>query len=125
MSQIIKAFTGVFITLFLTATGVGILGAFLQTLQAQNFHGKIIDEMENSDYAITVLNELFVDVNNQGNDLEIMLFLEDGTILECDSQSELPEKLNEINMAEVTLTYSVQIPFLGLNQNYCIVGYAR
>ena len=125
MSQIIKAFTGIFMALFLTATGVGILNAFLQTLQAQNLHGKIIDEMENSDYAITVLDELFVDVNKQGAELELMLFLEDGTMLECDSQSELPELLRDINMAEVTLTYSVQIPFLGLNQNYRIVGYAR
>lgn len=125
MSQIIKAFTGVFMALFLTATGVGILSAFLQTLQAQNLHGRIIDEMENSDYAITVLSELFVDVNKQGVDLEIMLFLEDGTILECDSQNELPERLNEINMAEVALTYSVRIPFLGVSQDYRIVGYAR
>ena len=46
MSQIIKAFTGIFMVLFLMATSMGILGAFVQTLQVQNLHGQVIDELE-------------------------------------------------------------------------------
>ena len=59
MSQIIKVFTGIYILLFLMSAGMGLLGAFLQTLQAQNLHGMVIDELENSDYAPSVLEGAF------------------------------------------------------------------
>lgn len=46
MSQIIKAFTGIFIVMFMMVSATGILGAFLQTLHAQNLHAAIINELE-------------------------------------------------------------------------------
>ena len=125
MSQIIKAFTGVFIVLFLMATSTGILEAFMQTLQAQNLHGKVIDELENSDYSLSVLEETFQLVADYGVTLEVLLYLEDGSFLRCDSQDSVPESLGAVTMAEVALDYPVQIPFVGLDKSHRLVGYAR
>ena len=125
MSQIIKAFTGVFIVLFLMTTGTGILGAFLQTLQAQNLHGKVIDELENSDYATSVLEEAFEIAQRQGVTLEVLLYLKNGEVLSCDSKNTVPEVLENVEMAEVLLAYPIRIPFVGLNQSHRLAGYAR
>ena len=59
MSQVIKTFLGVFLILFLTVTAAGVLGAFYQMLHAQNLHAKMIDELENSDYAPLVMEACF------------------------------------------------------------------
>ena len=125
MSQIIKAFTGVFIVLFIMATGTGILGAFLQTLQAQNLHGKVIDELENSDYSLSVLRENFQIVEEYGAQLEVLLYLEDGSVIVCHNANEVPGSIPAVTMAEVALEYPVRIPFVGLDRSHQLVGYAR
>ena len=125
MSQIIKAFTGVFIVLFLMTTSVGILGAFMQTLQAQNLHGKVIDELENSDYSLSVLEETFQIASDYGATLEVLLYLEDGSFLRCDKQEAVPDTLEAVTMAEVALNYPIQIPFVGLDKSHRLIGYAR
>ena len=117
MSQIIKAFTGVFIALFLMATGVGILESFLQTLQAQNIHGMVIDELENSDYATTVLRENFERTEDHGMELALMLYLENGDVLLCQSKEMVPQEEVKVSMAEVMVTYPLQIPFVGLKES--------
>lgn len=125
MSQIIKAFTGVFIVMFLMATGTGILGAFLQTMQAQNFHGKVIDELENSDYARPVLEDAFQIAKQSGGTLEVLLYMENGSSVCCDSLITMPETIGKVEMAEVLLTYPLQLPFIGTIKNYQLAGYAR
>ena len=125
MSQIIKAFTGIFMVLFLMATSMGILGAFVQTLQVQNLHGQVIDELENSDYSIAVLEETFQIAKNHGVTLEVLLYLEDGSFMRCDSQSTVPASLGYVEMAEVAVSYPIQIPFVGLDKRHRLVGYAR
>lgn len=125
MSQIMKAFTGVFIVLFIMATGTGILGAFIQTLQAQDLHGKIIDELENSDYALSVIRENFQIVEEYGLQLEVLLYLEDGSVITCHNASEVPASMAAVTMAEVALAYPVRIPFVGLDRSHQLVGYAR
>lgn len=125
MSQIIKAYTGVFMALFLMATSVGILGASMQTLQAQNLHGKVIDELENSNYSLLVLEELFRIAEDYGVTLEILLYLENGDFLRCSHQNMVPDVLEDVTMAEVVLEYPVRIPFVGLDKSHRLVGYAR
>ena len=39
MSQIIKAFMGVFLTLFMAVTAMGILAAYMEVMNAQDMHG--------------------------------------------------------------------------------------
>ena len=107
------------------ATGTGILGVFLQTLQAQNLHGKIIDELENSDYAASVLKDTFEVAQNQGTQLEVLLYLENGSAFTCDSRETVQEDMEKVKMAEVSLTYPIHIPFVGLERKQKLVGYAR
>ena len=38
MSQIIKAFMGVFLTLFMAVTAMGILAAYMEVMNAQDMH---------------------------------------------------------------------------------------
>lgn len=125
MSQIIKAYTGVFLVLFLMATGVGILGAFLQTMQAQDLHGKIIDELENSDYAVGVLKETYEITENYGLNLEVLLYLENGECLHCGNRMEVPDTLEQVTMAEVAVTYPIRIAFWGIEKEHRLTGYAR
>ena len=64
MSQIMKTFMGIFLLLFLMASSAGMLGAFLQVLKAQDMHAMIVDELENSDYCLSVLEESFINTSN-------------------------------------------------------------
>ena len=44
MSQIIKAFMGVFLTLFMEVTAMGILAAYMEVMNAQDMQARIVDE---------------------------------------------------------------------------------
>ena len=125
MSQIIKAFTGIYILLFLMSTGTGLLGAFLQTLQVQNLHGRVIDEMENSDYATPVLEEVFALAEENGAQLKLCLYMEDGEIRYCDSADLVPESPVKVRMAEVQISYPIELPLVRATRDYCLSGYAR
>ena len=50
MSQIIKAFMGVFLTLFMAVKAMGILAAYMEVMNAQDMQARIVDEIENSDF---------------------------------------------------------------------------
>ena len=125
MSQIIKAFTGIYMVLLLMAVGTGILGAFLQTMQAQNLHGRVIDELENSDYASPVIEEAFRSAEQQNVELQLHLYLEDGSVVLCKKAETLPEDTIVIEMAEVILSYSVRLPFVGKISECYVAGYAH
>ena len=43
MSQIMKAFTGMFIVMFMMVSATGVLSMFFQAMYAQNLHAVIID----------------------------------------------------------------------------------
>ena len=125
MSQIIKVFTGIYILLFLMSAGMGLLGAFLQTLQAQNLHGMVIDELENSDYAPSVLEGAFDVVEGKGAQLMVRLYLEDGTMLDCSKTNGVPESPIKVRMAQVQIAYPITIPLVGVSREYFLSGYAR
>lgn len=46
MSQIMKAFMGVFLTLFMAVTAMGILAAYMEVMNAQDMQARIVDEIE-------------------------------------------------------------------------------
>ena len=50
MSQIMKAFFGIFLIMFMTVTSSGILSGFMTVVEAQNLHAQIINELEDSDF---------------------------------------------------------------------------
>lgn len=125
MSQIMKAFTGIFMVLFITATSMGVLGAFLQVTKAQNYHAMIIDEIENSDYYVGVCEECYKLAKESNYRLTITFYHENGGYVSCTKSEELPENLSEFTMAKVVLGFDIQIPFLGVKCSQEILGYAR
>lgn len=125
MSQIMKTFMGIFLLLFLMASSAGMLGAFLQVLNAQDMHAMIVDELENGNYCVPVLKESFEKTQKYGYDLEIILYRENHETYVCTQKEELPQNSKDMEMAKVTLGFAFEIPFFGIVQNYNVSGYAR
>lgn len=125
MSQVMKTFTGVFMVLFLVVTSTGVLGAFCQILHAQNTHAVMIDELENSDYTKSVMEACFETAEQEGLHLQLNLYSDTEEIEKCLSKAELPESTEMVSMVEVLLNYSIEIPFLDVNVEQQLFGYAR
>lgn len=125
MSQVMKAFTGVFMVLFLMITSTGVLGAFYQILHAQNTHAVMIDELENSDYTKSVMEACFETAEREGFHLQLSLYSDAEEIKKCTSKEELPQNTDSVSMAEVVLNYSVEIAFFDVNVEQQLFGYAR
>lgn len=125
MSQIMKAFTGIFIVLFMMVSATGVLGGFYQTIHAQNLHAAVINELENSNYARGVLEECFSAAEESGYALEIELYDESGTVVSCSSATDIPSNTMVITMARVVLRYPFQIAFFDIDLMQELFGYAR
>ena len=59
MSQIVKAFLGVFLTLFMAVVALSVLTAYMEVMNAQDMQARIVDELENSDFNAGVMRECF------------------------------------------------------------------
>lgn len=125
MSQVIKAFMGVFMVMFLMVTSTGVLGAFYQVLHAQNTHAAMIDEIENSNFARPVMESCFAMAKEKGYALQLSLYSENHTVITCMNQSELPENTEDVILAEVALKYSIEVAFFEVDAEQELFGYAR
>ena len=125
MSQIMKAFTGIFMVLFMTVVSMGLLGAFLQVSRARSFHAMVIDELENSDYHKSVLEESLLAANKNNYDMTITLYEAEGGYVVCKSASDVPENMGSIDLAKVDMGFFIVIPFLGVENAQNICGYGR
>ncbi len=125
MSQIIKAFTGIYLLLLLMVSSTGVLSAFLQTLHAQNLHSMIIDELENSDYARSILEAAFQEAEKNQYDLHLILYRNHEAAVVCEEVTELPEDLGDVSMAEVCLGYEIALTFFDISLPQKLIGYGR
>lgn len=125
MSQVMKAFMGVFMVLFLMATSTGVIDAFYQMLHAQNTHAVMIDELENSDYARNVMEACFEIAEREDYRLQLSLYsdTEEGKI--CTDSTDIPETTANITMVEVVLFYDIEIVFFDIVTEQQLFGYAR
>lgn len=125
MSQVMKAFMGVFIVVFLMATSTSLIGAFYQVLHAQNTHAVMIDELENSDYARNVMEACFEIAEQEDYRLQLSLYsdTEDGQI--CTSSADIPETTANLNLVKVVLFYDIEIAFFEIVTEQQLFGYAR
>ena len=80
MSQIIKAFMGVFLTLFMAVTAMGILAAYMEVMNAQDMQARIVDEIENSDFNTGVVQQCFLQSEEAGYQLKVTFFNENSTV---------------------------------------------
>ena len=125
MSQIMKAFTGIFMVLFMTVVAMGLLGAFLQVSRARSFHAMVIDELENSDYNKGVLQECLHVANENNYDMTITLYETEGGYAVCKSADHIPEDIGSFDLARVDMEFCIIIPFLGVENSQNISGYGR
>lgn len=125
MSQIMKAFTGVFFILLMMCSAIGLLNGFFQTIHAQNLHSAMITELENSDYAKPVIQECFATAETFSYELKMTLYFEKEGVVVCEDISSIPESCAGINMAELELGYDVNIAFFGVDVEQKLFGYGR
>ena len=125
MSQVMKAFMGVFMVLFLMVTSTGVLGAFYQILHAQNTHAVMLDELENSDFARPVIEACFENAEQEAYRLQMSLYSSTEDIRICTSREDLPTDTSDITMVEVILFYDIEIAFFEIAKEQQLFGYAR
>lgn len=125
MSQVMKAFMGVFMVLFLMTTSTGVLGAFYQILYAQNTHAVMLDELENSDFARSVMVSCFETAEKESYRLQMSLYSSSGDTRICTSKKDIPVNTDDIKMVEVVLFYDIEIAFFEIATEQQLFGYAR
>ena len=125
MSQVMKAFMGVFMVLFLMATSTGVIGAYYQVLHAQNTHAVMIDELENSDYARSVMEACFEIAEQEEYRLQLSLYSDTAEGKICTSSTDIPETTANITMVEVVLFYDIEIASFEIITEQQLFGYAR
>jgi hypothetical protein len=125
MSQIMKAFMGVFLTLFMAVTSLGILSAYLEVMNAQDMQAKVVDEIENSDFSPLVMRECFEKCDNSGYSLVITLFCDDQVLCTMHGTGEVPDSVEGVQVAKVEMKFTFRVPFLGIEKEHTFSGYAR
>jgi len=125
MNQIMKFFMGIFLLMLLTCSSIGILGAFLQVITAQDVHAMMIDELENSDYSLRVLEDCFQRASQDGYELELILYDKEGGSRLCITEADIPSDTSAVSMALVHLKFPLEIPLWGMVNTQEISGYAR
>ena len=125
MSQIIKAFMGVFLTLFMAVTAMGILAAYMEVMNAQDMQARIVDEIENSDLNTGVVQQCFLQSEEAGYQLKVTFFNENSTVATVSQVSQIPYGMDGVNMAKVEMQFPFQVAFLGINRQHTFVSYAK
>lgn len=125
MSQVMKAFMGVFMILLLMTTSAGVLGAFYQILHAQNTHAIMLDELENSDFAKGIMEACFETAEMEEYRLQMNLYSTSSDIKTCMCVEDIPLNTEDVRMVEVILFYDIELAFFDIAKEQQLFGYAR
>ena len=125
MSQIMKAFMGVFMVMLLITTSAGVLGAFYQILHAQNTHAVMLDELENSNFSKPIMEACFETAEKEEYRLQMNLYSSSKEIQACTSAVDIPKDTSEVTMVELILFYDIEIAFFEIAEEQQLFGYAR
>ena len=104
METVIKSFAGMMFMILLASLGIGLIGSGICAKNADSFLSYVIDRVENSDYAASVINECSALAADRGYSLDMQIY---GST----------EKYGEAE-----LTYSYNIPIIGINEEHTITG---
>jgi len=124
MSQIIKAFLGVFLLLLLATCGIAIFSAFLSVIQAQNLHAEIVNQLESSAFHPSVLEECFEAADEEGYELTVLLYEEGKYPYDISSVDEVPASTEDVDMARVSLDFPLKLPFFLVGETHRLTAYA-
>lgn len=111
MKQIIESFTAIlFISLFAFAS-IAIITAVSDTVVAKDYKANIISEIENSNFNDEVINACVSQAQSSGYELQVTKTTYDPN--------------NDINTAEIVLSYKYEIPLFGISVTKTTRGIAR
>lgn len=119
MSDVLKAFLGLFMILFLVFSSVSIIDASFQANQARDYISAAVSEFENSGHSMNVMNECGSAAVGNGYEMEVRLYFEDGKnqLLVYKEEADRYEKnTSEAVMSEVILRYPYTLGFFGVTK---------
>lgn len=111
MKGSIETAIGIIMLAFMSVLGASYVTVSLNTQRAQNYHAAVIQELENSDYADSVIASAKEKAKENGYG-ELKIYKK--------TSSATGEPY-----AKVILPYKYSIPVLGIKWDHEIVGYAR
>ena len=115
MSQIVKAFLGVFLTIFMAVVALGVLNTYMEVMSAQDMQARIVDELENSNFNADVMSACFKRCAEAGYELAVTTYGESGAIAAIHGQQEVPAVNDAVSMAKVELRFPMKSVFLGID----------
>ncbi len=113
MSTVIKTYIGIFVFVFSLAVMTGLMKTSMDTNKARDFYDIVIAEIENSNFAPSVVAACEEQAKASGYEL---MLNDTGIIKDADGR---------VVLMEVILKYQYEIPFFGINENKYIRGFAR
>lgn len=115
MGTVIKTYTAFILVLMTVFISVGILAVMLDVQNARDYHAACVNEIENSNHSPSVIAACKTDAeNNTKNNYK----------LEVESFTNSSGNYT-FSVSKVVLTYTYRIPFLNIESEKEIVGYAR
>ena len=125
MSQIMKAFTGLFMVLIMGTAAGGILSMFLSVTQAQNLQASVKYRISCSAFAPAVMEECFADAETMSQKLTLTLYREDGSSQTIAAAGAVPSDCSTVVGAKVSLTFALDTAIPQTHTQHTLTGYVR
>lgn len=112
MSEVIKAYIGIFLIFFLVFSSVTMIASALDAQEARSFENAVIREAENSGYSTDVLNACGKDAVRHHYKLKVILYHEDGRVNDLDydtKDQEYSMDVSDVGMAQIRLRYPYRL----------------
>lgn len=113
MSTTIKTYVGIFILMLSVFSMAGVMSACIDANNARDFHASVMAEVEDSNFAPSVIQACKVQAEKSGYELLV------------DSNSVVRDEDGKPTLMEVILRYEYRIDFLGVVSTQQIRGFAR
>lgn len=123
MSQVLKAFMGMFFIFMMLLLGIGILSAQVDVSNALDYKSDVVAELENSNYSPSVINSCIQQAVDNGYTIEIKTYTPGNSTVTYTRPN--AADTTDVVMAEVTLTYPYTIGFLNEVTDHQVRGFAR
>lgn len=111
MSQIVQFFTGILLMLLGFFLCISVVSGVFQSVRADEYKADVIAEIEDSNFNHKVLEHCKQQAKEAGYDL---------TVTPCEYDAD-----GGLSLAEVILSYSYQVPLLGIEETKQLRGVAR
>lgn len=124
MPAILKSFMGIFFFALVLFTGIGILNFQADVSRAKNYQRDVLKELQDSDFAPSVLNACLKDGASRNYSVRIDVSSSDGgRRIYTDGCPAFDTA--DVAAAYVTVEYKSRLPFLGVEMAGSLRGFAR